>query len=205
MIESSEECDDSNVLNNDGWSQSCLIENDYIWTTGSNTSSSICTECSMGYTHNSDHSKCVESELGEQEEQMSYTILSMNMLGILFSFFSLLLAGASIAGIFGFINFLQMIVIIPMLGAYISKDVTVFIANLSGSLLDFNVLLPKDGLVGNEATGIHYPQNNSYLKLIDFRSSSGLLNWQVSVALLILLVLLGIIVFQVSKITKRYK
>ena len=87
-----------------------------------------------------------------------------------------MLAGASVTGLFGFVHCLQMIFILPMIGAHLSNDVTLFIANLSSSLLNFEFFLSSDKLYANKIIKIEYPQDNPYLKFTDLDSTSSLIN-----------------------------
>ena len=74
----------------------------------------------------------------------------MVLLGVMLKFFSLMFEGASISELFGYIHSLQMITIIPMIGAQISDNVTTFIVHLSTSLLSFNYFMPSDRMYINK-------------------------------------------------------
>ena len=56
LVNNNEECDDNNASKGDGCSEACLFEHDYIWA-GNLTTTSVFTKSSVGYTHNSNHSK----------------------------------------------------------------------------------------------------------------------------------------------------
>ena len=129
----------------------------------------------------------------------------MIILGFLLNLFSLFLRGASIVGLFGFIHYLQMIIIIPMIGAYISHDVTTFIATFGSCLLNFNFILKIDLLSIQNLIDIDYPQKNSYLDLIELASGSGLINLQASILLFMVYVCIGIIVMIAHAILLKYE
>ena len=129
----------------------------------------------------------------------------MVVLGVVFNMFSLMLAGASFTGLFGFVHCLQMIVILPMIGAHLSNDVTTFIAHLSSSLFSFNYFLSSERLYVSKFIQIDYPQNNSYLRLIDLSSGSSLINLQASIILLLTLTIISVFVLLIRMMTRKYE
>ena len=52
--------DDANTTAGDGWSATCTIETNYIWTGGSATSRDTCSVCPAGFPPNSSNTVCVE-------------------------------------------------------------------------------------------------------------------------------------------------
>ena len=129
----------------------------------------------------------------------------MVALGVTFNLISIMLAGASVTGLFGFVHFLQMIVILPMIGVHLSNDVTTFIAHLSSSLFSFNYFLPSDRLYVSKLIQIDYPQNNSYLRLINLSSGSSLINLQASIILFLALAVISICILLIHMITRKYE
>ena len=134
---------------------------------------------------------------------MQYLLLSFVVISVLVDILAVCIGNGSNLCIFSMVHNLQMIVIIPMIGAYISDDVTTFIANLSISLLGFNKILPDNGIIGNKSTGIDYRNNNLYLRLIDFKSRSSLINCQGAIFILILLIGIRIVISQILKYTRK--
>ena len=200
-----EECDDNNTSKDDGCNQACVIEEDYIWGGGSLTSSSVCTKCSSGYISNSNRTQCVEDKLDNQGQNIFYVTIAMVVIGTLFNISNLLLGKASFGGVFWLINLLQMILIIPMIGAYISNAVTIFIVSFTDSLFSLSYFMPFDVPSIINLIDIDYPQKSSYMKLIDFTSGSSLINLQASIMLFIWLFCISIIVILIHMITRKYE
>ena len=115
-----------------------------------------------------------------------------------------MLAGASVTGLFGFVHCLQIIFILPMIGAHLSNDVALFLANLSSSLFTFKYFL-SDRLYVNKLIQIDHPQNNSYLRFTDLSSTSSLMNLWASIMLLLTLAAISICILLIRKITRKYE
>ena len=64
-----EQCDDGNSLNNDGWDQDCDIETNWVCTGGSSQNSDSCVQCTSGFEQNTNKNKWV---LQDNNSQRNY-------------------------------------------------------------------------------------------------------------------------------------
>ena len=100
---------------------------------------------------------------------------------------------ASINSVFLFLSQMQIIMILPKIGAYMSKQVTLFIADMYHWLwnLDF-MISDKKKFFGIE-TNLNYEQSDSYLELLQIKSGSAILNTQGNIILILNLLIVYLI------------
>ena len=55
----SEQCDDGNLINGDGWSSTCTIRSGFVWSGGSIYVNDIWVEWTTGFYPNTDQSQCI--------------------------------------------------------------------------------------------------------------------------------------------------
>ena len=55
----SEQCDDGNLINGDGWSSTCTIQSGFVWSGGSIYVNDIWVEWTTGFYPNTDQSQCI--------------------------------------------------------------------------------------------------------------------------------------------------
>ena len=79
--------------------------------------------------------------------------------------------------IFSMFNTIQLIVLIPMIGAYLPLDVAQFIAGLSFSLLNFQLIGLNSLLIPSIIkNSVSYDQPDNYLQLLSINDGSTIIN-----------------------------
>lgn len=176
-----EECDDGNLIELDGCSSACLIEDGYYCS----ITTSTCSTCPVGYTISSDKHSCSSSIL--TSSQVTLLLLLKLIIGAssLIGIANSLIANSSNMGMFGFVNAIQMITILPLLAKYMPDRVIRFIKGLNDWLLSFT-FLKMDGEWDLKLTGLDSPQNNWYLAYIGLESASALINLQMALKIIML-------------------
>lgn len=177
-----EEWDDGNTKNSDGCSSSCKIESEFVCTNGTPTAPAKCIKWSTGYTPNEARTQWVYNL------SISMAILIIIALGATASLSSVLLIGASMTGIFGFANLIQMILLLPMLAKYMPYDVVIYIWNLWVCLFNFSFLTSREGML-SKWSNLDYDQSNSYLVLIGMDSGSTFVNIQASTFIIFVIII----------------
>ena len=94
---------------------------------------------------------------------------------------------------FSGINQLQLILLLPLIGAFIPTKVVQFIVgmNISLNILTF---LNVSSFVPNKMQDLNYSQSNSYLYLINLKSGSSLFNWMSFCNLILFIIVLHFMV-----------
>ena len=100
---------------------------------------------------------------------------------------------------FSFINFVQLILLIPLIGAYLSPNVLDFIRGMKVWLLNFNFIsLPNFNAI-NLMKYIDFEQDNSYLQSISLESGSIGINIYYIIGTSLLIPLIHAIIFICNK------
>ena len=78
---------------------------------------------------------------------------------------------------FSLLNLLQLYLLLPLIGPYIPDDVINFLSGLDITLISFYFFKIEDSnMFSSLSDKFSYPQNNSYLYLLNFKDGSTILN-----------------------------
>ena len=83
------------------------------------------------------------------------------------------------------LNAIQLILLLPLIGAHMPKNVLAFIRGLSFSMLDFDYFSLVDPH-NDSKNSLDFDQDNTYLYLIDLESGSTLVNTMDQIGILML-------------------
>ena len=177
LVYGTEVWDDANSISGDGWSSDCsIIEDDWIWVNGNTTHRSDCSTWDVGYQPNSTKNSWQVSEISN-ETSISLIIVSViytfQTIGNFVSIFS---SQSSTQSMFSGLNQLQLILLLPLIGAFIPVKVVQFIAGMNIAL-DIMTYIKIGGYTQGKMQNLNYSQTNSYLYLINFKDGSSLFNW----------------------------
>ena len=132
LVYGSEKWDDSNNVNGDGWSSDwTAIENGWIWLNGSTIHKSEWSKWDSGYQSNSNHTQWEVSNASNEvtiTEAVTSLIIAVTALS---NVVSLIKSQSSIQSTFSGLNQLQLILLLPLIGAFIPSKVVQFIAGMS--------------------------------------------------------------------------
>ena len=132
LVYGSEKWDDSNNLNEDGWSSDwTAIENGWIWLNGTTTHKSEWSKWDSGYQSNSNYTQWEVSNATNEvtiTEAVTSLIIAVTALS---NVLSLIKSQSSIQSTFSGLNQLQLILLLPLIGAFIPSKVVQFIAGMN--------------------------------------------------------------------------
>ena len=98
---------------------------------------------------------------------------------VMINFISIFISNYSVSGIFGFINEVQLILLLPMLPHFMPQSIIDFIANLNYCMFSFDFLYDFISLnIFNIQFSLSYNQPSSYIDLMNITSGSTLVNIQ---------------------------
>ena len=124
LVNGSEKWDDTNTANGDGWSSDdTTIEDGWIWQNGSTTHKSDWSKCDAGYEPNTNKDLWVVSDISNEVSIFLIVFLIIFTLKTLMSFVSILRGISSTHSILSGFNQLQLILLLPLIGAFISTKV----------------------------------------------------------------------------------
>ena len=85
--------------------------------------------------------------------------------------------GSPISVMFSLVNHFQLLLLIPMLGAYMPSNVIIFLQGLKMAMFSFDTQFIKSYALVNDAINtLNFTQPNIYLLRIDFDSGSTIVN-----------------------------
>ena len=177
LVYGSEKWDDSNNANEDGWSSDwTAIENGWIWLNGSTTHKSEWSKWDSGYQSNSNHTQWEVSNTSNEvtiTEAVTSLIIAVTALS---NVVSLIKSQSSIQSTFSGLNQLQLILLLPLTGAFIPSKVVQFISGMNFAInimsyANISYLYPQ------ELQKLSYDQSSSYLYLINIKDGSSIFNW----------------------------
>jgi cysteine-rich repeat protein len=170
--------DDGNKIEGDGWSSTCFsIQSGWIWNGGSLTSKDNWTEWPVGYSNNADNTACVPGEISQEIKTAKTLMTSVLGAGIGLNLATALLGGASPQASLNMVNSIQLLLLLPLIGAYIPRNIIDFIRGMNFSLFDFDFLsLEGNPETKEEVSNLSFEQDNPYLYLIGLESGSWMVN-----------------------------
>lgn len=132
-----DKCADGNTISGDGWSSDWYVEDGYAWVRFS-SSYDICLLWDYGYTVNSDATGCVETTPSTEIEASSYATQSVVGASMLVNGALSFANAGSPQSMFGMINTIQLILLIPILGFYIPAQIGDYFRGINFSLCSFS-------------------------------------------------------------------
>ena len=201
-MEPGEQCDDGNLIDNDGWDQTWNTESN---STTNNTDSNSTTDNtdSNSTTNNTDsNSQQITIEPTETDETIGTGFQAVLGAGVFGSFLLSILMNVPLDGLWSLINMLQVLHHIPMFTLYFPKNIL--------SLFQFVGLVNLENPYFHDAYLYHINENKITSKeALDYRfrnqgyeSTSILLNWSDLFFFLVLLVIYYIIIILLSWILR---
>ena len=175
-----EHWDDGNAVSGDGWSTDCLtIETGWVWFGGYSGITDVWVQCDLGYDPNPDYSKCIGASVPRDVNAMAaaaqigaFMGIASNLVLIAFSSSS-----SSSSNSFGMLNQIQLVILLPLIGAYIPVKIYDYLKSMNTSLLNLNFLPTNnsDSTISIKSL-FDFKQPNSYLYLLQLDSGSALVN-----------------------------
>lgn len=201
-----EVCDDGNTTI--GWYNSCSqILNQWICTGGSSTSADKCSECPSGQTNNGEHTKCIEQN---QADSFMDSLAAIGMISLAVGssssgLHSLINSSAS-QGTFSMFNSVQLLLLLPLIGAYLPEKVISYITSMNFSLLNFNFLRWNETPeIESETSKMDIYQKDEYLKDIGLESGNALINIMTLMGISLIIPVIHIIfILSYCLIKKKY-
>lgn len=167
-------CDDGNLVSGDGWQATWdLIEHPYICNIDPVTEGSVCEECQPGYTPNATKDKCVRDAISDSIYITCGLIAGLVLMAMVLNILNSATNKSSLQSMFSGINQLQLIQLLPLIGAYMTYDPLLTIVGTSVTLFNFSYMsleakLQQEGIL----TSMSFTQYNSYLFLINLEDGS---------------------------------
>ena len=177
LIYGAEVWDDANSVSGDGWASDwTTIEDGWIWVNGSTTHKSDWSIWDAGYDPNLQKITWIVAETSNGISILLFIFAIVFTIRTLLSLISVIREFSSIQGTFSSLNQVQLIMILPLVGAFIPTNVVQFIAGLKITL-NFLTYVNIVEIVPSSFRKYDYKQAISYLSLINFTSQSSLLNF----------------------------
>ena len=169
-----EQCDDGNTASSDGCSNGCQIESDWICNNNNTAHQDACTKWAAGYEPNSTKDTWAVKETHRDIQNISYSIVVLTSIGLVWNISCLFLSTSTLQSSLAMINSIQLLLLLPLIGSYMSENFIGFIWAMKFALLSFDFLNEfKANYVKNL---FEFEQNNSYLNLIGLESGSSGVN-----------------------------
>ena len=174
-----EHWDDGNLISGDGWSLDCMaIESGWAWFGGYFGVTDVWVQCDLGYDPNPDYSTCIGASVPRDTSAMAaaaqigaYMGIASNLVLTVFS------SSSSSSNSFGMLNQIQLVILLPLIGAYIPEKIYDYLKSMNTSLFNLNFLpSSSSGSTINIKSLFDFKQPNSYLYLLQLNSGSALVN-----------------------------
>ena len=171
--------DDGNTVGGDGWSSNwSKIEDGYSWYGGQLGQIDICVKCDLGYDPSMDYTQCVGAQVPRDTKYLSTASLIAAILGmstnVLVTTFS---SSSSSSSSFGMMNQIQLVILLPLVGAYLPEKIYDYLKSMNASLFNLGFLPTNNSpSVVSFKSMFDFKQPNSYLYLIGLESGSSLVN-----------------------------
>jgi cysteine-rich repeat protein len=173
-----EKCDDGNLINGDGCQNDCItMDENWICVGGNAYNKDKWSECPMGYTNNEDHSECVPEKISAEIEAASIASSTILGAGIVVNGLNSILGNSAPQASLNMVNAVQLLLLLPLIGAYLPKSVLDFIRSMNFSLFNFEFLsLEGNPETKDEISNISFKQDDTVLYLIGLKSGSWMIN-----------------------------
>ena len=175
----SEQWDDENIKDGDGWSSQSKIEDGYACIGGEFGITDVCTQCDLGYDPNPDYSVWVGAVVPLDAKSVALASVVAAFAGVAANAVLAAMTSTSSGSTnsFGMMNQLQLVILIPMLKTYLPDKIYNYLKSMSTSLFNINILPTSDSSSFiNFQSIFDYNQQDSYLKLLGLTSGSAFVN-----------------------------
>jgi hypothetical protein len=131
---------------------------------------------------------CIPGEVSDDIKAAQKTTIAILITGIGLNLLNSLLGNSSPQSSLSMLNTIQLILLLPLVGAFMPKNVVDFIRGLSLTLLNFELFNFRDSLFTFcKIPEISVEQTYPYLYLIGFESGSCLINLCAAIGLFIVI------------------
>ena len=175
-----EVCDDGNTVSGDGWAADCMkIEDGWAWVGGWFGVTDVCLKWDPGYGSNTDYTTCIGTEVPRDVKSIAVAFaitaaagVSSTMLVTMFSS-----STSSSSNSFGMINQIQLVILLPLIGAFLPQKIYDYLKSMNASLFNLSFLPSSNSESSiNIKSWFNFKQPDSYLYLLQLSSGSALVN-----------------------------
>ena len=209
-----EEWDDGNSISGDGWSSDCLtIESGYVWFGHSFGITDVWLQCDLGYDPNPDYSTWVGATVPRDTKAIAAATQAAAVSGvtanlILTAFTSSSSSSSTSSNSFGMLNQIQLVIILPLVGAYIPEKIYDYLKSMNTNLFNLN-FLPTSSSSSTVSFKklFDFRQPNQYLHLLSLNSGSAFVNiidLMTTVLIIVAIEILLLIIYVILKITNKF-
>ena len=172
--------DDENTVSGDGWAANWMkVEDGFVWVGGWFGVTDIWLKWDPGYGSNVDYTKCIGAEVPRDVKGLAVASaiatsagVSSTMLVTMFSSSS-----SSSSNSFGMINQIQLVILLPLIGAFLPQKIYDYLKSMNASLFNLSFLPSSNSESSiNIKSWFDFKQPNSYLYLLQLSSGSALVN-----------------------------
>ena len=175
-----EHWDDGNTVSKDGWSSDwSTIEEGFAWFGGYFGVVDVWVEWDVGYDPNPDYSTWIGSEVSRDVSSLATAVQAAAYVGCAVNLLITVFSSSSSASSrsFGMINQIQLVIILPLIGAYIPEKIYDYLKSMNASLFNLNFLPTSNSAGTISFKGLFtFKQPNSYLYLLQLNSGSAFVN-----------------------------
>ena len=172
--------DDGNTISGDGWiSDWSLVEQGWVWFGGDFGITDVCLQCDPGTGSNFDYTNWIGAEIPRDTKALAAAFVAAAYVGIatnlvLTTFSS---STSSSSNSFGMMNQIQLVILLPIIGAYIPEKIYDYLKSMNASLFSFNFLPTSNSESTISFKEIFtFKQRNYYLYLLQLNSGSAFVN-----------------------------
>ena len=172
--------DDGNSISGDGWPSDCKkVEDGWAWFGGWFGVTDVWVQWDLGYDPNPDYSSWIGAEVPRDTKAMSaatqaaaYMGVSSNLMLTVFSSSS-----SSSSNSFGMMNQIQLVILLPLIGAYLPQKIYDYLKSMNASLFNLNFLPTSNSQSTISFKALFdFKQPNSFLFLLQLNSGSAFVN-----------------------------
>ena len=172
--------DDGNSISGDGWPSDCKkVEDGWAWFGGWFGVTDVWVQWDLGYDPNPDYSSWIGAEVPRDVKAISaatqaaaYMGISSNLVLTVFSSSS-----SSSSNSFGMMNQIQLVILLPLIGAYLPQKIYDYLKSMNASLFNLNFLPTNNSESTISFKSLFdFKQPNSFLFLLQLNSGSAFVN-----------------------------
>ena len=178
---------------------------EHTWTGGNSSTSDKWSPWSYSNVGGSDYSSWDVSAYSEESTAAMITLGSIITASAALNIINNMLNSFSSQNIFSLINQIQLIVLIPMLGTYLSLDVIQYITGINFVLWSFSFQSSNDIINSNWLSHIFsYSQRDSYLSSIKLSNGSTLINFVPTIIIFVFISSFHVCIKVLAYILRKY-
>ncbi|CAI2375332.1 unnamed protein product [Moneuplotes crassus] len=161
---------------------------------------SLCQECDLGYSESPTNGRCNKVE----NTEATVFVQALFSIGVIATIATSITSLSSPNGIYSIINQLQLYALLPMVGSFLTAKVANVILGMDFTLLSFDFMQTR--IIWPFCTlnnCMSYPQEDSYLENLGYRSGSSLINTLPILCILIFLMTFHLLLLCISCACKK--